>query len=237
MCTGYSNSPCSVQDPIGLMVELDNRIDPPRYYDFCVKVDQFTVLNLEGSASFMNASINSTVTIYIGYDETSEPRYYMETVCCYSCIDFLSLSLFISCITKLIQYFFIYMQDGSAVVSDYEVLIGLSNGVFPRQNNTYTNIVFDNTCQSGVCSLDRTAPCVRGNDCGIPMSQVISQSVNNTAVADVKMYVAWEGTDKNTVALQSANMLPSQYRSYAFTSYYQQLYNIALPFINGRSLS
>jgi hypothetical protein len=206
MCTGYSSSPCKVQDPIGLMVELNNSIDPPRYYDFCVKVDQFTVLNLEGSASFMNASVNSTVTIYIGFDESSGPRYYMES-------------------------------DGSAVVSNYEVLIGLSNGVFPRNNNTYTNIVFDNTCQSGICSLDRTAPCVRGVDCGIPMSQIISQSVNNTAVADVKMYLAWEGTDKNDVALQSANMLPSLFRAYAFTSYYQQLYNIAVPFINSRTFT
>lgn len=63
-----------------LVVELNNDHNNSRFYGFCVKVDQFSVLNLFGSGSFMNASANSTVTLHIGDDE-SDDRFYMNEVC------------------------------------------------------------------------------------------------------------------------------------------------------------
>jgi len=197
VCTARGSRPCARMDPMKLVVELDDG-NIPRYYGFCVKVDQFSILNLEGSGKYMNTTSNSTISVRIGDYETSDGRYYMN-------------------------------EEMDAIVSQYTVIIGLNNGRFRRSNSTKTNIVFENSCEKGVCVLDRSAPCIRGSDCGISMSDVYDVKANASSIADIKLYLAWEGSATANAALRSASLLPSRFRAYSFTNYYQQLYNMVAP--------
>lgn len=206
VCTGRDRK-CARGSIMRFVVELNNEIEESRFYGFCVKVDQFSVLNLFGSGRYMNASANSTITLHIGDEEISDERYYMN-------------------------------DDRNAIVSSFTAIVGLSSGKFVRSNSSRTNIVYESTCSRNVCQMDRSAPCIRGRDCGTPMSKISKLAGQNSTLAyalqDVKLYLAWEGTDRNSAALKSASLLPNRFFAYSFSAYYQIISNFVFDNLKNR---
>eukprot|EP01027_Heterolobosea_sp_BB2_P003490 GEZU01005287.1.p1 GENE.GEZU01005287.1~~GEZU01005287.1.p1 ORF type:complete len:165 (-),score=52.21 GEZU01005287.1:165-659(-) len=80
----------------------------------------------------------------------------------------------------------------------------LNGGAFSSSNPPR----FENTCDDGKCKMGGDVCTSDNTDCAI---------TSNTD-ADVKIFIAWSGTDKMRSAMQSSGLLPTRYRTYALPS-------------------
>lgn len=106
----------------------------------------------------------------------------------------------------------------------------MTNGLFTVAINS--TLPFENNCDSAGewCILDNTQPCIRGVDCGIRFGS--SSSIGNSNNEDVKIFIGFDGTDNGQNPLRSAGILPTQFRAYAFSNYFNQISSVFVPSIN-----
>lgn len=81
-----------------------------------------------------------------------------------------------------------------------------------------TNIIWDNVCfGTSNCTIDT----VTYNSISYKEEhEYISCSADNESECDAKVYVSFDGTDKNGDYMQSAGMRMSKYRAYSTASIY-----------------
>jgi len=88
----------------------------------------------------------------------------------------------------------------------YVILVEMTNGLI-------TGASFQNTCSKGKCQMGGTTCVDPNSDCGVDIV------ASPTASRDVKIFVAWTGTDKLRTALQSEGLLPTKYKSFSLSSW------------------
>lgn len=96
-------------------------------------------------------------------------------------------------------------------------------------NNTFG---LDNNCDTAGtwCILDTTQPCIRKVDCGIKYGT--SGEIGSSSNQDVKVFIGFDGTDRDYNPLRSAGLLPSQFRAFAFSNYFNQVASVFVPSAN-----
>jgi hypothetical protein len=155
----------------------------------------------------MRAHVNSTIRIHID-EESSDERYHQNLA-------------------------------GNTFVTYYTAIARLDNGLFSPKivgnaTRTKSRIVFESMCdkKTGSCVLDSSYPCIRDLDCGMTYAKALdpkSTAGFEGQVADVKIFLAWEGTVKQSIALRSSGLLPSKFRAYAMMSYLKQAVKVFIP--------
>jgi hypothetical protein len=75
VCHGKSDSLCKrLASYAHVIIELNNYVETPRYYGFCIQVDQLSQVNVKGAHDYLRKNQNSTLRV-IFEDNYSQPRY------------------------------------------------------------------------------------------------------------------------------------------------------------------
>eukprot|EP00761_Pharyngomonas_kirbyi_P003687 gb/GECH01003691.1/.p1 GENE.gb/GECH01003691.1/~~gb/GECH01003691.1/.p1 ORF type:complete len:239 (+),score=57.63 gb/GECH01003691.1/:1-717(+) len=104
-------------------------------------------------------------------------------------------------------------KDGDYVASFYSVTLELNGG-------SLENIWWNDSCDDDErCILNGEEKCVDKKDCGVETSSDINK--------DVKIFVAFNGTDSSGVYCRSSGSLPFKYRTFGWSNYYDEMVKIA----------
>jgi len=211
---------------LGLTVELNNGIQSI-YYPYCLWVDQVHQIALNGSYNWLSQSSNlgsSYVRLWVpsgysnGKDVSSDYRYFF-------------------------QYGTLQNSTNKSFVIFYQAYVTLNQGLFSNGYNSATNtssypIFFDQNMCTGItlngnqnyyCVMDTSQLCVNNIDCGAQDSSWLNAAYAASTSKDVKILIGFSGTDRNLNYLQSANQLPSKFRSFSFSSYYGLIASVTVP--------
>lgn len=85
--------------------------------------------------------------------------------------------------------------------------------MFKHSNDTPA-IYFEKTCDGKEICIFSGQPCIRKVDCGVHPDKVEVKD------RDLKIFVAWSGTDSSSAPMRSNGLLPSKFRKYSFDQYY-----------------
>jgi len=126
------------------------------------------------------------------------------------------------------QYFrTVYSVTGArdAFTMYYTAAITLDGGIVNGTSVNYKAISFIDNCDSAKksCGISIEYPCVRQTQCG----QYYDTSTESQQ--DVKVFIAWTGTDSTGTPLRSYGLLPSNFRFLAFENYFNSFVDLLTP--------
>jgi hypothetical protein len=200
-------------------VELNNFIDPPRFYGFCIRVDEFSQVSIVGAYDYMARNRNSTLRIHAG-------NYFSDQRNFWNVKNYTALN---------------DANRRDAYASFYTAVIGLTKGTIQpfydsKTNSTALPIVFEDSCDSSLpedaCYFEASAQCIRDRD-GIQRDcAVIDDYSVEAAKKPIKIMVGFQGDDSVGSPLRSASFVPTRYRMYAWAKYYNSLTRVLIPKTN-----
>jgi hypothetical protein len=199
VCRGDTTSRCtSISNFIYIHVEANNGM-VSRFYSFCVQIDQFTKLSLNQSYAFMSTNPNSFIRIHAPpFVATYQPVGKGNA-------------------TETRRFFY-NERTRDYLTGFYSVVLNMNRGSFANET-----VVYEDSCRPGtgflpVCQLVMNRDCIRQVDCAI--------STSEGGDRDVKVYVAFSGTDSSMRPLQSASMIPTKFLAYSSSNMMSKLTEI-----------
>jgi hypothetical protein len=195
---GKNSIPCITQrTAIRLAVELNNGVTS-QYYGFCLLVDEFSQLIINGSYDFLSSGPNknnSFVRMWLTDTGVDASFIYKSNQ----------------------RSYFDLTTANEKIVSFYQLYLGQSVGKFSfnvTDTGISNNIFFENLCTTQTDEKQRTclldgSYCIRGADCGGN-----TKSSTNT---NVKILVGWQGTDQLLTPYKSQYDMPSKFTKFSFT--------------------
>eukprot|EP01080_Neovahlkampfia_damariscottae_P000911 gene911-9820_t len=196
LCTGSGSSPCMAYHSLfSVHVEVSDG-SSSRFYSYCLQVDQYSKLVLNGTANFIRNKKNSYIKVhappavasYIGSNNSQ-----IETK----------------------RYIF---QDGDNInkvgAGFFSVVFNMEYGMIPVNK---TGLIYENTCRPGsgfvpICQIDYGKPCVRTFDCGVTKFD-----------DDVKVFIGFQGTDRIGANLMSAASTPMKFLPFTYGNFYDEI--------------
>jgi len=111
---------------------------------------------------------------------------------------------------------FRYYRKQIAVGVVPDMFVGSWTAIVTLNNGVVQSIDWDDDCSQCASNL-----CINGHDCFLSYSNVGNCEGSNSYSCDIKIYVAWQGTDASGVPCTSLNYVPSRFELFALHPVWQ----------------